>query len=250
MVFAAGNDTRGDQARRRLRSRPATLVSASATAPCYTRAYSLLPYLLKGRSCLNTSRGLFSFGGRGAVFRRIARPMLALMEAPPAFQISSRCGELDVAAAFRQFFPSHPLDDWPVLPNELRRILKILRLHFDSAGLPASATRYLEIERVTRGLRIFPMRLNIPAHASPVSRRTGTSYVCKFALPATRMWRGQITEKTEEKHSRSNRHPDRTHRLTSLPAIPDLGSLGGRVINATSLFHVHTPSLLRIRVLR
>src|SRR5712672_1801624 len=36
---------------------------------------------------------------------------------------------------------------------------------------------------------------------------------------------------------------DRTHRLASLPAIPDLGPLGRRVINATSLFHVHTPSL-------
>ena len=72
---------------------------------------------------------------------------------------------LDVAAAFRQFFPSHCLDDWPVLPNELRRILKVLSLHFDTAGLPASATRYLEIERINRGLRIFPMRLNIPAHA-------------------------------------------------------------------------------------
>lgn len=31
--------------------------------------------------------------------------------------------------------------------------------------------------------------------------------------------------------------PDRTHRLPSLPAIPDLGPLRGRVINATSLFH-------------
>ena len=92
--------------------------------------------------------------------------MLALMEAPSRrFQIPLRRGELDVAAAFRQFFPSHCLDDWPVLPNELRRILKILRLHFDTAGLPASATRYLEIERINRGLRIFPMRLNIPAHA-------------------------------------------------------------------------------------
>jgi hypothetical protein len=79
--------------------------------------------------------------------------------------IPSRCGELDVVAAFRQFFPSHRLDDWPVLPNEMRRILKVLRLHFDTASLPASATRYLEIERVTRGLRIFPMRLNTPAHA-------------------------------------------------------------------------------------
>jgi hypothetical protein len=70
-----------------------------------------------------------------------------------------------VAAAFRQFFPSHCLDDWPILPNELRRILKVLSLHFDTAGLPACATRYLEIERINRGLRIFPMRLNIPAHA-------------------------------------------------------------------------------------
>ena len=88
------------------------------------------------------------------------------MEAPSRrFQIPSRRGELDVAAAFRQFFPSHCIDDGPVLPNELRRILKILRLHFDTAGLPACATRYLEIERVIRGLRIFPMRLNTPAHA-------------------------------------------------------------------------------------
>ena len=98
--------------------------------------------------------------------------MLALIEAPSGgFQISSRCSELDVAAAFRQLFPSHPLDDWPVLPNELRRILKIVRLHFDGAGLPASAARYLEIESVARGLRIFPMRLNTSAHAvSPLYR--------------------------------------------------------------------------------
>jgi hypothetical protein len=40
--------------------------------------------------------------------------------------------------------------------------------------------------------------------------------------------------------------PDRTHRLPSLPPIPipDLRPLGCRVINATSLFHVHTPSLI------
>ena len=73
--------------------------------------------------------------------------------------IPSRCGELDVAAAFRQFFPSHPLDDWPVLPNEMRRILKILSLHFDTASLPASATRYLEIERVIPILRLTDRRL-------------------------------------------------------------------------------------------
>ena len=55
---------------------------------------------------------------------------------------------------------------------------------------------------------------------------------------------GEITEKTDE-DSRSNRRPIRTHRLAGLPAIPDLGSLGRRVVNATSLFHVHTPSLLK-----
>ena len=55
---------------------------------------------------------------------------------------------------------------------------------------------------------------------------------------------GEITEKTEE-DSRSNRAPDRTHWLAGLPAIPDLGPLSGRVINATSLLHVHTPSLLK-----
>src|SRR2546429_608009 len=60
---------------------------------------------------------------------------------------------------------------------------------------------------------------------------------------------GEITEKTDE-DSRSKPASDRTHRLACLPAIPDLGSLGGRVINATSLFHVYTPSLLKIRVLR
>src|SRR4051812_19884566 len=43
---------------------------------------------------------------------------------------------------------------------------------------------------------------------------------------------------------------DRTHRLARLPAIPDLGPLGRRIVNARSLLHVHTPSLLKIRVLR
>jgi hypothetical protein len=52
---------------------------------------------------------------------------------------------------------------------------------------------------------------------------------------------GDITEKIDE-DSRSNRRPIE---LIGLPAIPDLGSLGRRVVNATSLFHVHTPSLLK-----
>jgi hypothetical protein len=55
---------------------------------------------------------------------------------------------------------------------------------------------------------------------------------------------GEITEKTEE-DSPVKPAPDRTHWLAGLPAIPDLGPLSGRVINATSLFHVHTPSLLQ-----
>ena len=36
---------------------------------------------------------------------------------------------------------------------------------------------------------------------------------------------------------------DRTYRLAGPPAIPDLRPLSRRVINATSLFHAHTPSL-------
>jgi hypothetical protein len=52
---------------------------------------------------------------------------------------------------------------------------------------------------------------------------------------------GEITEKTDE-DSRSNRRPIE---LIGSPAIPDLGSLGRRVVNATSLFHIHTPSLLK-----
>jgi len=58
---------------------------------------------------------------------------------------------------------------------------------------------------------------------------------------------GEITEKTDEDFPVKSAS-DRTHRLAGLPAIPDLGSLGCRVINATSLFHIHTPSLLKIRV--
>src|SRR5260370_5856096 len=53
---------------------------------------------------------------------------------------------------------------------------------------------------------------------------------------------GEITEKTGLPVKST---PDRTHPLPSLPAIPDLRPLGCRVINATSMFHVHTPSLIK-----
>jgi len=50
----------------------------------------------------------------------------------------------------------------------------------------------------------------------------------------------EITEKTDE-DSRSNRRSDRTHRLAGLPAIPDFGSLGRRVIMRRRCFmsHIH-----------
>ena len=52
---------------------------------------------------------------------------------------------------------SHCLDDSPSPAAVVRRILKILRLHFEQpTGLLASATRYLEIESVTRGLPDYP----------------------------------------------------------------------------------------------
>ena len=55
---------------------------------------------------------------------------------------------------------------------------------------------------------------------------------------------GEITEKTDEELPVKSAS-DRTHRLAGLPAIPDLGSLSRRVVNATSLFHGHTPSWLK-----
>jgi len=65
---------------------------------------------------------------------------------------------------------------------------------------------------------------------------------------STGFWRippvGEITEKTEE-DSRSNRRPIALIGSPALPAIPDLRPLGCRVINATSLFHIHTPSLIK-----
>ena len=56
---------------------------------------------------------------------------------------------------------------------------------------------------------------------------------------------GEITEKIDEEFPGQTGVRIGTHRLAGLPAIPDLRPLSGRVINATSLFHVHTPSLLK-----
>ena len=53
---------------------------------------------------------------------------------------------------------------------------------------------------------------------------------------------GEITEKTDE-DSRSNRRP--IELIGSPRSDPRSGSLGRRVVNAPSLFHVHTPSLLK-----
>ncbi len=55
---------------------------------------------------------------------------------------------------------------------------------------------------------------------------------------------GEITEKTEE-DSRSNRRPIELIGSPACQRSQYLGPLSGRVINATSLFHVHTPSLLK-----
>jgi hypothetical protein len=63
-----------------------------------------------------------------------------------------------------QRFACHRFDCWPVLPEEVRRIVVIVRLHLNAAGFPAGAVRYLEVKIEADGLRIFSDRLMITAH--------------------------------------------------------------------------------------
>ena len=90
-----------------------------------------------------------------------------------------------------QTIASHGLYHWPVLPEESRRIVKRIGLHFNTASLPSPAIRYLKIEGVARSPRVFMDRLSIAAHFSipPVLRRSGTLYVCELAFRTARLWR-------------------------------------------------------------
>ena len=63
--------------------------------------------------------------------------------------------ELDhVAFRFCQPFARHRFDHRPVLPEKLRRVLKVRRLHFDAAGLPSTLVRDLKVKGVTDRLPI------------------------------------------------------------------------------------------------
>jgi hypothetical protein len=70
-----------------------------------------------------------------------------------------------VLGAVGQTFASHRLDHWPILPEEPCRVVNILGLHSDAASLPSPTVRYLKIESVARGLRVFIDRLSIAAHS-------------------------------------------------------------------------------------
>ncbi len=46
-----------------------------------------------------------------------------------------------------------------------------------------------------------------------------------------------INPGAERGHAPVKPPPDRTHRLAALPAIPDLGPLRGRIVDATTVSH-------------
>jgi hypothetical protein len=63
-----------------------------------------------------------------------------------------------------QRFPSHQFDRWPVLTEEARCVVVIVRLHSNAAGFSAGAVRYLKVKIEADCIRIFLDRLIIAAH--------------------------------------------------------------------------------------
>src|SRR5882757_3237183 len=71
-----------------------------------------------------------------------------------------------------QRFASHQFDRWPVLAEEVRCVVVIVRLHSNAASLSAGAVRYLKVKIEADGFRILFDRLIIAAHLmSPLLRR-------------------------------------------------------------------------------
>jgi hypothetical protein len=68
-----------------------------------------------------------------------------------------------------QRFASHQFDSWPVLTEEVRCVVVIVRFHSNAAGLSAGAVRYLKMKIEADGIRILFDRLTVAAHlVSPV----------------------------------------------------------------------------------
>jgi hypothetical protein len=71
-----------------------------------------------------------------------------------------------------QRFASHQFDSWPVLTEEVRCVVVIVRFHSNAAGLSAGAVRYLKMKIEADGFRILFDRLTVAAHlVSPRLRR-------------------------------------------------------------------------------
>src|ERR1700750_2913774 len=71
-----------------------------------------------------------------------------------------------------QRFAGHQFDRWPVLTEEVRCVVVIVRLYSDAAGLSAGAVRDLKVKIEANGFRILFDRLIIAAHlVSPLLRR-------------------------------------------------------------------------------
>ena len=62
---------------------------------------------------------------------------------------------------------SHQLNRRPVLTEEVRCVVEIMRLHENAAGFSAVAVRYLKVKIEADGLRIFSDRQIIAMHLVP-----------------------------------------------------------------------------------
>jgi hypothetical protein len=72
-----------------------------------------------------------------------------------------------------QRLASHQFDCWPVLTEEVRCVVEIVRLHSNTAGLSAGSDPYLKVKIEADGFRVFLDRLIVATHlVPPVLRRS------------------------------------------------------------------------------
>jgi hypothetical protein len=71
--------------------------------------------------------------------------------------------ELYVWGSVRQTFPSHRLDDGPILPEEISGVVIIGCIYLNAAGLPAVPVRNLKMKNEADRLLVF--LLVIAAHS-------------------------------------------------------------------------------------
>jgi hypothetical protein len=77
-----------------------------------------------------------------------------------------RDGEPDLrpVRGYGERLPSHQFDCWPVLTEEVRCVVEIVRLHSNTAGLSAGSDPYLKVKIEADGFRVFLDRLIIQTH--------------------------------------------------------------------------------------